>query len=308
MILGIDVGGTTVKFGIVSVDGEILDKKAYDTHIWDSSASSFVENVISIIQSYQASYEISGIGIGLPGLLSADRRSTLDLANIPSLNNQPILSMLEKKIKNVPIKIENDAKCAALGEVFFGEYDDLDSYLMITLGTGVGGGLVINKKLFIGINGNATEIGHILLSDGDTLENHIGQEKISRFTRDWLKKEKYKSSLLQGKVLSPKEIFKAALEGDKCAKDVFFFVGECVGEMLVGVIRLLDLTTFLLAGGVAGASQFIEPGIRSKLEESLTPYYTKQVKIKKATLSADSGILGAASLIMHEISTVQKTS
>ena len=305
MILGIDVGGTTVKFGVVTIDGRITEKKAFDTHSWDSSAESFVENLISIIKSYQQEFDISGIGIGLPGLLSPSRKSTYNLANIPCLNNQPIVPMLEKEIKNIPIKIENDAKCAALGEVYFGENQDLDSYMMISLGTGVGGGLIINKKLFIGINGNATEVGHIPLSDGISLENHIGQEKISQFATKWLKEERYKNSILQDMEISPKAIYSAAKKGDKCAKAIFFYVGECIGEMLVSVVRLLDLTTFLLAGGVAGASEFIEPGIISKLKKHLTPYYTDKIDIKKATLSADSGILGAASLVMHEVSTVQ---
>lgn len=301
MILGIDIGGTTVKFGVVSADGEIIEKKAHDTHSWDSSAEIFIENLASIIQTYQSAYEIQGVGIGIPGLLSADRKSTLDLANIPALNNQPVVDMLHAKLgKETLIRIENDAKCAALGEIYFGAYDDLTNYLMIALGTGVGGGLVLDSNLFTGVNGNATEIGHIPLSDGIALENHVGQQKITAFTKGWLKDPKYADSSLQGKDISPKTIFEEAKNGDRCAQEVFFYVGECVGEVLVGIMRLLDISTFLLAGGVSGASEFIKPGIDHKLKAHLPTYYTDKTDIRRASLNADSGLLGAASLIMHQ--------
>ena len=304
MILGIDVGGTTVKFGVVTLEGGIVEKKAYNTHAWDSSVEAFIENLTAIILDYQERFEITGVGIGFPGLLTTDRISTYMLANIPCLNDQPVVSMIREKIKNIPIKIENDAKCAALGEIYFGQHHDLNSYLMISLGTGVGGGLVMDRSLFIGINGNATEIGHIPLSDGLVLEDHVGQEKITAFTTLWLQKEQYKNSLLQHEELSPKTIFDAAENGDQCAKDVFFYVGECVGEMLIGVMRLLDLSTFLLAGGVSGATDYIRPGIISKIKEHLPPYYTDKLDIRKASLNNEAGILGAASLIMHEHETI----
>lgn len=304
MILGIDIGGTTVKFGVVTTEGEIITKDAHDTHAWDDDSELFVHNLVAIINDYRNNYEIEGIGIGIPGLLSVDRRSTLSLANIPALDNLNLLDKLEKALPDLPIKIENDAKCAAIGETHFGTHADLNNYLLISLGTGVGGGLVLDKKLFIGVNGNATEIGHIPLASGKMLEDQVGQEKISALTAEWLSKPEYAGSSLQGSKITPKVIFDAAEAGDQMAKDIFFYVGECVGEILVGVARLLDLTNYVFAGGVAGAIDYITPGVQSKMAKSLPSYYTDQIDIRRASLKFETGLLGAAALIMDELSVV----
>ena len=305
MILGIDIGGTTLKFGVVTFDGEILEKKIHDTHACDDNHEDFLEVMLSFIKDFRERYEITGIGIGLPGLLSPDRMSTYTLANLPALNYISIVSLLKKEVKDIPIKIENDAKCAALGEMYFGNHKHLRDYLMIALGTGVGGGLVIDGKLFIGVKGNATEVGHIPLSDGITLEDHIGQEKITAYARKKLEEQQYANSSLHGKEISPKVIHEEALNHDQRSIDIFHYVGECIGEMLVGVIRLIDIDTFLLAGGVSGATEFIKPGIESVLHKLLPPYYVDHLSILRASLSADSGLLGAASLIMETHQTVE---
>lgn len=301
MVLGIDVGGTTVKYGVVTESGDILDKQAFDTHAWEDSAISFVTNLTDRIKQYQEKYDIKGIGIGLPGLLSQDRRSTHSLANIPVLSNQPILDMIENQVPNTSIKIENDAKCAALGEMYFGDNADCGDYLFIAMGTGVGGGYVIDGELFIGSNGNGTEIGHIPLKDGITLEDRIGQEKITARAYEALKSSKYAASILQERKLSPKVIYDAAVAGDFCAKVIFEEVGNYIGETLVGIIRFADVHRFILGGGVAGAFEFIKPALERYIKKELPSYYTHDLEIRKASLDAESGILGAASLVMSEL-------
>ncbi len=268
MVLGIDVGGTTVKYGVVTESGDILDKQAFDTHAWEDSAISFVTNLTDRIKQYQEKYDIKGIGIGLPGLLSQDRRSTHSLANIPVLSNQPILDMIENQVSNTSIKIENDAKCAALGEMYFGDNADCGDYLFIAMGTGVGGGYVIDGELFIGSNGNGTEIGHIPLKDGITLEDRIGQEKITARAYEALKSSKYAASILQERKLSPKVIYDAAVAGDFCARVIFEEVGNYIGETLVGIIRFADVHRFILGGGVAGAFEFIKPALERYIKKN----------------------------------------
>ncbi len=304
MILGIDVGGTTVKFAGVTLEGKVIDKQAFDTHAWEDSAQLFVDKLSEIILRYIAKHNIEGVGIGLPGLLSQDRQSTHVLANIPILNNQKFVPMVQEKIKGIPVQIENDAKCAALGEMYFGENANCGDYLFISIGTGVGGGYVLNGKLFIGSSGNATEIGHIPLKDGVTLEDHIGQEKITAHTYDLLKTKKYKQSILQGKELDPKIIYNAALSSDSCALDVFAEVGECIGETMIGVMRFADIHRFILGGGVAGAFEFIAPAMEGYLKNHLDSYYTEDLDIRPASLNAEAGILGAASLVMDKLKQV----
>jgi len=305
MILGIDIGGTTVKTGVVTTEGEIIDKGVFDTHSWDSSAELFVSNLGKVINEIIKKYEIFGIGIGLPGLLSKDRLSTVTLENIPVLNHYEFVPELKKQLKtDVPIFIENDAKCAALGELFFGENTDLESYLMVTLGTGVGGGLIIDKKIFIGVSGNATEVGHIPIKMGKTVEEFVGLEHLITYAKEKLQEPVYKDSLLNSMEITPKNMFEAAQQGDELSLHIFDFVGECLSQMFVGVMRLLDLNTFMLGGGVSGAFEFIEPSIRKYLTKSIDTYYMDNLKIIKASLSNDAGILGSASLSTHVLPTI----
>jgi glucokinase len=302
MILGIDIGGTTVKTGVVTEEGDIIERGVFDTHSWDSSASLFISNLGEVINEIMQKHEINGIGIGLPGLLTKDRLSTVTLENIPVLNYYDFVVELQKKLTTVlPISIENDAKCAALGELFFGADKELDSYLMVTLGTGVGGGLVIDKKIFIGVNGNATEVGHIPIPMGRTLEECVGLEHLITYAKEKLKEPAYQDSILKSIEITPKSMFESALKGDKLSLHIFDYIGKCLAQMLVGVMRLLDLNTFVLGGGVSGAFEFIEPSIRKYLAKDINTYYMDNLKIIKASLSNDAGILGAASLSTPEL-------
>ncbi len=299
MILGIDVGGTTVKYGVVDDMGNIVEKEAHDTHSWETNGEVFIERMMEVAKTFIDKYEIKGMGIGLPGLLSINRKSIIRLPNIPILNKTPIVGIIQKFFPTLKVRIENDAKCAALGEMYYGVDKDLDNYMLITLGTGVGSGLIINKQLFIGGRGNATEIGHIPVHTGKTLESHIGQLKIAAHCKELLENTLYSDSILGDQDITPKSIYNAALEGDRCAKATFDFVGDLLGEAMVSIIRILDINTFLFGGGVSGAFEFIEPAITQKLNEFLPNYYLDDLLIKQATMKGEAGILGAASLINH---------
>ncbi len=299
MILGIDVGGTTVKFGIVSPEGEISRVKAFDTAKW--VADGFVDSLKAGIKEYLSLVpEIKGVGIGWPGLLSVDREQVILLPNIPTVYDLPVVDILKKEFPSLPVKIENDAKCATIGELYFGNIKDLDNFVLVTLGTGVGSGAVINKKLFLGARGNGMEIGHMLLEDGKSLEQNIGIQHIINYTLARMEKEKPDSALV-GKEITPKSIFEAASEGDAFAISVFDFVGEKLGQNLVSVIRVLDITTILLGGGIAGAFKFIEPMARKTIEKYMPSYYTDKLIIAQAYLTNQVGILGAAGLLMEEV-------
>lgn len=298
MILGVDVGGTTVKFGLVSPEGEITAINAYDTQKW--VAAGFVPSLKAAIADYLSKFpEIKGVGLGWPGLLSADRRHIIELPNIPAVKDVPILDLLKEEFPDLPIKIENDAKCATMGELYFGNVKDLDNFILITLGTGVGSGAVINKKLFLGARGNGMEIGHMLLEDGKSLEQHIGIQHIINYTELRINKENPQSSIV-GKEITPKVIYEAAAQGDKFAISIFDYVGEKLGMNLVSLIRVLDITTVLLGGGIAGAFDFIVPQAKKVLEKYLPQYYLKDIKIQQAFLTNQVGILGAAGLMMEE--------
>ena len=184
MVIGIDVGGTTVKFGLVKVTGEIVTQKRIDTAA-AAKGPGLVEAMIEEVRNFLKDYpNIEGIGIGFPGLVSKDRNSVIHLPNIANVHQQNVVGKFREAFPNIKVKIENDAKCAAVGELQFGQAKGLDSYIFVTLGTGVGGGFVLDGKLFLGAKGNATEVGHMFTPiEGKTVEEHLGLNQIIEFAK-----------------------------------------------------------------------------------------------------------------------------
>lgn len=300
MVLGIDIGGTTIKCALVSPSGEITEKEVIDTKE-AADQGLFVEKLGEIIQTYKSKFpSIEGVGMGFPGLISKDRESIVDLANIPSVKSQNIVKKIGEIVPGLKVKIENDAKCATMAEKIFGD-PSLDNYMFITLGTGVGSGLVLDNKMFLGAKGNATEIGHMFTTTGKVLEHEVGLRQLGEYAVSCLAKPEFANSTLQGsETLNPKQLFDAAKQGDALSLHVFERAGNLIGETLVNVMRVLDIDTFLLGGGVAGALEFIEPSARQKIVKELgTGYYTDKLDIRKAVLENEAGILGAASLVYH---------
>jgi glucokinase len=299
MILGIDVGGTSVKMGIIAGQGEISAYKKYETEPFVREG--FDKSLIKAINEYLVSYPgLKGIGIGFPGLLSADRRKVLMLPNIPAIKNLPIVDILKLEFPQLTIKIENDAKCAALGEYYFGDNKGLEDFLLVTLGTGVGSGAMVNKSLFIGGRGNGTEIGHMISRNGKTLEELIGLAPLVAYAKEVIASAPEGQTKLKDRDIDLRMLSEAAQKGDPCAKKVFSYMGNLLGENLVSVIRVLDVNNVLIGGGISGAFDFILPDVKSVIMSKLPPYYTDTLSIKKASLSNEAGLLGAAGLIVHE--------
>lgn len=299
MILGIDVGGTSAKFGIVTPQGEIKHAKRFMTAEWVESIG-FVESMKKEIGNYLKEFpQIKGVGIGWPGLISLDRKKVILLPNIPTVKDCPIVEILRSEYPHITFKIENDAKCAALGEYYFGK-NKKDTFALLTLGTGVGGGIVFGGKLFIGGRGNATEVGHMIMSNGISLENQVGIQHLINYTKERLLQDKgITSSLHAEEELSPKVIRDHAAKGDALALDIFRHIGKVLGEGAVNIIRVVDVDTILLGGGISGALEFFLPEMKATIQKWLPAYYTENLFIGQATLENDAGLLGAAGLIME---------
>jgi len=301
MILGIDIGGTSAKFGLVSYDGSISNAKRFKTVSWVSQGG-FVHNLAEEIGNYLTQFpEIKGVGMGWPGLLSYDRKKVVYLPNIPSVKDEAIVPYLNSKFPDTLFKIENDAKCAALGEFYFGDYKGIDDFILVALGTGVGSGVVMNGKLFIGARGNGTEIGHILTHTGKTLEQHVGLKNLVSYAKQLLAADvKYQSTLHDVEEIDPKVIQEHGAKGDIIAMEVYKHAGRILGETMVGVIRTLDLNKILIGGGISPALEIMKPDMLEVLKKHLPAYYTDDLEIKPASLSNDAGLLGAAALILEK--------
>lgn len=294
--LGIDVGGTNVKFGVVKADGELLNKVKYPTKELRRNGQ-FVQHFLEAVDEQLSEHpEIDKVGIGVPGMLSRDRKVTLEMANIPDLNGVHLYDKLKQAFLHKTFHLENDANAAALGEYYFGKRPLPETYLFITLGTGVGSAAIINKKIFHGGDGNAMEAGHIIAGNGRTVEENIGKVGILEMALAEIKKSKGKTALAKIENLDAKKVVKAARKGDKLAQEIFKEVGGVLGECLVSLIRILDAKTILIGGGVSQTFPLIKESMHESLGKYLTPYYMKDIDIELATLGNEAGIIGAASL------------
>lgn len=292
--LGIDVGGTNIKFGIVNQNGELLKKTKYPTLKLRESKNfidSFVEKIE--VQLKEASH-VKKVGIALPGLISKDRKSTVFMANIPEFNNVSLISILEKKIPNISFVLENDASAAAIGELHFSTSKTPNNFLFLTLGTGLGSAAVIDGEIFKGGNGNAMEAGHIITSNGKTAEENMGKKAIVNMALSKIKKGK--KTTLTKKDLDSKTIVNAAINNDPVAVKVFEKIGKVLGETIVSTIRIIDIDTVFIGGGVSKIFHIVEKNMNKQLKKRLPKYYTKNLKIELASLGNDAGIIGAAAL------------
>ncbi len=295
--LGIDIGGTNVKMGVVDAEtGNLSNFYAHDTASWRNSGR-FLQSLGDAI-SLQLIEEptISKCGIGVPGLITRDRQSLIEITAIPEINGAAIIPYLSERFPNCEFFLENDANAAALGEYYFGEEKLPEDYIFVTLGTGVGGAAIIDKKVFKGGGGNAMEPGHMPSKHGRVLERNIGKVELLDLANEMRANYKGNSVLADDGSISTTGLVAAAAGGDELALQIFDEVGSILGDGLVAMIRILDITTILIGGGLSASYDYIMPAVYRQLNYWLTAYNLKTLKIGRATLGNDAGLLGAASL------------
>ncbi|NJB82277.1 ROK family protein [Wenyingzhuangia aestuarii] len=293
--LGIDVGGTNIKFGIVSQKGELLSKTKHPTlnlRETNDFITAFVKKIGHQLKEYP---HIKKVGIAVPGLISKDRRSTVFMANIPEFNNIALITILEEKYPNITFFLDNDANAAAIGELHFSKSKAVPAdFIFMTLGTGLGSAAVLDGEIFKGGNGNAMEAGHIITSNGKTAEENMGKKAIVEMALSKIKKGKETS--LKVKDLDSKAVVLACTKADPVAIEVFEKVGTILGEALVSTIRILDIETVFIGGGVSKSFSIVRKNMHKELKKRLPHYYINKLDIRLATLGNDAGILGAAAL------------
>ncbi|MDF0692988.1 ROK family protein [Aquirufa ecclesiirivi] len=297
--LGIDVGGTGVKMGIVHPEtGHITNFQSYDTATWRES-NHFLERLADAIalQLFQHKH-VNKVGIGLPGILTKNRKTLIEITAIPEIDGAHLISMLEKRFPEHEFFMENDANAAALGEFYFSpEKESMpEDFIFLTLGTGIGGAAIIDRKIFLGGDGNAMEPGHVPSRNGKVLERNIGKKELLQMATAMRAAYKGKTVLEADGSISTTALVVAAEEGDELALAIWNEVGEMLGDMIVSLIRILDIKNIFIGGGLSASFDFILPSMEKQLNYWLTPAYLKKLSIKKALLGNDAGLLGAASL------------
>lgn len=304
--LGIDVGGSNVKCGIVLPNGEVTHQFKFPTLELRESPS-FVESFLKIVQDLLEQFpDVQHVGIGLPGTLNKERTHTIELPNIPEFCNVNLYEKLHTAFPSHTFRLENDANAAALGEYYFSPEKMPEDFIFVTLGTGVGGAAIIDKKIFIGGDGNAMEIGHMMSEGGKTLEQHIGKSAMYAMAALGLEKHKDKSRLFGADRISTKLMIESAREGDALVLEVFSKMGQLLGEALVSTIRVLDVKNVFIGGGISANYDYMFPTLWEVLNKNLTPYYREALTLKKAYLGNDAGLLGAASLCFEHATMERK--
>ena len=294
--LGIDVGGNHVKTGIVDREGNILDFQSYHTAELKDEGD-FIGRFLDVIAFKLINHrDIKKIGIGLPGMISKDRKVPLEIPSIPELNGQPMYNRLVERFPDIRFFLENDANAAALGELLFCKEKLPQTFAFITLGTGIGSAVVLDGKIFTGGDGNGLELGHIRSRNDRHLEANIGKQGIINLATIRLQDYSRKTLIPKDQPVSATKLVVSASEGDDFSQAVFYEVGEILGEGLIALIRILDIKTIVVGGGLSASFEFIKPGVWKVLNAYLPPYYTNAIDFRLASLGNDAGVLGAAAL------------
>lgn len=299
--LGVDVGGTHLKIGLVSRQGEIISFEKIDTAPYRDSEIGFNASFIEVMGQMLEKYpEVSKVGIGLPGLISKDRTTTLEIPAIPALNGFNLKGELKKKYPKTTFFLENDAAAAALGEYRFGINNPPENFLFITMGTGIGSALVLDGAIFKGSRGNAMEMGHMLSRGNEGLEQLIGRKGILRIMERFIQAYPRLAGELENKELGTHLLVDTAKAGNEVSLMVFEEVGRILGEAIVSTIRILDVTNVYFGGGISAGLEFMMPSMEKTVRQFLTHYYVKDLNLMKATLENNAGTLGAAALCFIE--------
>ena len=305
---GVDVGGTTVKLGLFDEEGHVLDKWEIPT-IKNNGGASILSDIAESIRGKMkerglSEEELSGIGIGVPGAVDDNGMLVSDAVNI-GWKPFHIPKALGAYI-NVPIKAANDANAAAYGELWQGGGKGCHSMVAVTLGTGVGGGIIIDGRIVTGATGAGGEIGHIHIRDDETekcgcgnkgcLEQYASATGIVRLARRRLAEDQKASILRQGEP-SAKAVFHAVKAGDEVATEIAKRFGSSLGKGLAAVANVVNPEVFVIGGGVSKAGEILFDFIKPEYEKYAFPA-CRQADFALAALGNDAGIYGAAGLIL----------
>src|SRR5258705_5016028 len=312
--IGIDIGGTNTKFGIVDKNGKIIkqDKLLTNKH---EAVQDFIdelhEKLMPMINETGGLKKFTGIGIGAPN--GNFYTGNIEYAaNLKWRGIIPFAKMVSEKF-GLKVKLTNDANAAAMGEMMYGCAKNMKHFIVITLGTGVGSGIVIDGKIVLGHDGFAGELGHTIIRPGGrlhkgtgirgTLESYASATGVRETAIDMLTENPRVESLLRdfsiNDLITSQTVYECATKGDKIANDVFEFTGQILGEALANFVMFSSPEAIILFGGLTNAGDLIMNPTRKAMEASLIQVFKNKVKLLFSDLKeADAAILGASALIL----------
>ena len=309
--VGVDLGGTSIKVGLVSEDGKIINKTSLDSLAKEGPEAvvgQIMKGIDEVLKGVKG--KIEGIGIGSPGIVNAKKGIVENPPNFQGWEKVQLGKLLKKEF-NTAVFVENDANVAAIGEMIYGAGKKLDYFIMITLGTGVGGGIIINRKIYRGESGAAGELGHVTIDHNGAqckcgslgcIEAYAGNNYlVERVTAELQDRPHSKLNDLikvEGE-LTPKLIHDAALQNDEYSKQIIVDLGVKIGHAIASIINVLDIPNIIIGGGVAGFGDLLFVPLKDAVIDRVMIPMKPKIKIKAAKLLNQAGIKGASALVFY---------
>lgn len=321
--IGVDLGGTNLRIAAIEETGRIMETITTGTEVSrgrDMVISEMCDAIRTLSRKFLDTGTLMGVGIGVPGIIDMSTGMLHESPNLPGWHDYPVREEIERRLHSRVI-LENDANAAALGEFWMGAARDVDDMCMFTLGTGVGGGIVLNGRIWHGMTGMAGELGHItFLPNGaqcgcgnkGCLEQYASATAIKRMAMEAIgagHAPKLGQAMKQNSELTAQLVYQLAMQGDKPAQQVFVRVGEALGTAVAGVINALNLPMYVIGGGVSSGWDAFAPTMFETVRKASFVYAAttpsgkkgknaKSTIITRARLGGDAGLLGAARLPM----------
>ncbi|HEL9589993.1 TPA: ROK family glucokinase [Streptococcus suis] len=314
-IIGIDLGGTSVKLAILTTEGEIQEKWSIKTNILDDGSHIVPDIIDSIKQRFEThgltKDDFLGVGMGSPGVVDSEAGTVIGAYNLNWKTLQLVKEQFETAL-GLPFFIDNDANVAALGEQWVGAGNNNPNVVFMTLGTGVGGGVIAAGNLIRGVKGAGGELGHITVDFDEpfactcgkkgcleTVASATGIVNLSRrYAEQYAGDAKLKQMIDDGQDVTAKDVFDLAKEGDDLALIVYRHFSEYLGVACANIAAVLNPAYIVLGGGVSAAGEFLLDGVRKVFAENSFPQIKESTQIVLATRGNDAGVLGAASLVL----------
>jgi glucokinase len=333
--IGVDLGGTNLRIAAVDEQGRLVEKVTLGTKVAlgrDHVLNDMSNAIQQLAGRYQAKWSLAGIGIGVPGIIDMQSGMLRESPNLPGWADYPVRAEIERRL-GTRVILENDANVAALGEKWLGAARDVDDMAMLTLGTGVGGGIVLGGRIWHGMNGMAGEFGHITIEpegipctcgNRGCVEKYASATAVVRMAKEAIARgqapalAKAASSDVE---FSAKAVYNLAIQGDEEARKVFRFFGRALGIMMAAAVNALNLPMYVIGGGVSSAWEAFSPWMFEEVRQrsmvyaatappsqageqgasaQVEPRTSRYTIITRALLGSDAGLYGAARLPMLE--------
>ena len=322
--IGVDLGGTNLRIAAISTDGQLLEKITLGVKVAlgrDHVIGEMCDAIRRLTDQYRGSGRFVGAGIGVPGIIDMETGMMRKSANLPGWSDYPVRDVIEQKL-GARVFLENDANAAGLGEKWMGAGRDVDNMAMVTLGTGIGGAIILNGKLFYGMNGMAGEFGHITVEpDGypcgcgnhGCAERYASATGVVRMAREAIESGKAPALAKAASAdaeFSAKSIYNLAIQGNADAQAIYVRFGRVLGMMMADIVNVLNLDMFVIGGGVVSAWDAFAPTMFAEMRErslvyaatdpeqkataEVKPWTRKKTIITQALLGSDAGLYGAA--------------